>query len=208
MAAFRIPNFLQNLFGEGALSASFIPVYAALVTREEREEAARVAGAIAALLALVTAILVLVGILAAPLLVALIAPGFDGPKRELTITIVRILFPGAGLLVLSAWCLGILNSHRRFLLSYIAPVIWNVSMIVTLLWWGDVTPLPTLAVILAFGAVVGSALQMLVQLPAVLRLVPNLRFRLELSEHVRVDGTQLRACVRQPRRRSDQRVHR
>jgi putative peptidoglycan lipid II flippase len=186
MAAFRIPNFLQNLFGEGALSASFIPVYAALVTREEREEAARVAGAIAALLALVTATLVLVGILAAPLLVALIAPGFDGPKRELTIAIVRILFPGAGLLVLSAWCLGILNSHRRFLLSYIAPVIWNVSMIVTLLWWGDVTPVPTLAVILAFGAVVGSALQMLVQLPAVLKLVPNLRFRLELSEHVRV----------------------
>jgi putative peptidoglycan lipid II flippase len=185
MAAFRIPNFLQNLFGEGALSASFIPVYAALVTREEREEASRVAGAIAALLALVTAILVLAGVLAAPLFVALIAPGFEGQKRDLTIAIVRILFPGAGLLVLSAWCLGILNSHRRFLLSYIAPVIWNVSMIVTLLWWGDVTPLPRLAVILAFGAVVGSALQMLVQLPAVLRLVPNLRFRLELSEHVR-----------------------
>ncbi len=185
MAAFRIPNFLQNLFGEGALSASFIPVYAALVTREEREEAARVAGAVASLLALVTAILVLVGILAAPLLVTLIAPGFDGQKRELTITVVRLLFPGAGLLVLSAWCLGILNSHRRFLLPYMAPVIWNVSMIVTLLWWGDVTPLPRLAVILALGAVAGSVLQVLVQLPAVLRLVPNLRFRLELSEHVR-----------------------
>ena len=103
---------------------------------ENDEEAARVAGAVAALLALVTAVLVLVGILATPLLVALIAPGFEGEKRELTIAIVRILFPGAGLLVLSAWCLGILNSHRRFLLSYIAPVIWNVSMIVTLLWWG------------------------------------------------------------------------
>ena len=76
MAAFRIPNFLQNLFGEGALSASFIPVYAALVAREEREEAARVAGAVAALLALVTALLVLLGVLATPLLVALIAPGF------------------------------------------------------------------------------------------------------------------------------------
>ena len=185
MAAFRIPNFLQNLFGEGALSASFIPVYAALVTREEREEATRVAGAVAALLALVTAVLVLFGILAAPQLVALIAPGFEGEKRELTITVVRILFPGAGLLVLSAWCLGILNSHRRFLLSYIAPVIWNISMIVTLLWWGDVVPLPRLAVILAIGAVAGSALQMLVQLPAVMKLVPNLRLRLELSKHVR-----------------------
>ncbi|RPI55220.1 MAG: murein biosynthesis integral membrane protein MurJ [Acidobacteria bacterium] len=185
MAAFRIPNFLQNLFGEGALSASFIPVYAALVARDEREQATRVAGAVAALLALVTSVLVLAGVLATPLLVTLIAPGFRGDKRELTITLVRILFPGAGLLVLSAWCLGILNSHRRFLLSYIAPVIWNVSMIVTLLWWGAVTPLPRLAVLLAWGAVVGSTLQMLVQLPTVFALVPNLRFRLEVSEHVR-----------------------
>jgi putative peptidoglycan lipid II flippase len=185
MAAFRIPNFLQNLFGEGALSASFIPVYASLVAREQREEAARVAGAVAALLALVTGVLVLLGVLATPLLVALIAPGFEGDKRQLTIAIVRILFPGAGLLVLSAWCLGILNSHRRFLLSYIAPVTWNASMIVALVWWGEVTPLPRLAVILAFAALTGSALQMLVQLPTVLKLVPNLRFRLELSEHVR-----------------------
>ena len=100
------------------------------------QQAVRVAGAVAALLALITSTLVLAGVLATPLLVTLIAPGFRGEKRELTIAIVRILFPGAGLLVLSAWCLGILNSHRRFLLSYIAPVIWNVSMIVTLVWWG------------------------------------------------------------------------
>jgi putative peptidoglycan lipid II flippase len=185
MAAFRIPNFLQNLFGEGALSASFIPVYASLIARDERIEAGRVAGAVGALLALVSTVLVLVGVVATPLLVTLIAPGFDGEKRELTVSIVRILFPGAGFLVLSAWCLGILNSHRRFLLSYLAPVIWNVAMIVALLWWGRVTPLPRLAVLVAFGAVAGSALQMLVQLPAVLSLVPNLRFSLELSEHVR-----------------------
>ena len=203
MAAFRIPNFLQNLFGEGALSASFIPVYAALVAREEREEAARVAGAVAALLALITGILVLLGVLATPLLVTLIAPGFEGDKRQLTIAIVRILFPGAGLLVLSAWCLGILNSHRRFLLSYIAPVTWNVSMIVALVWWGRVTPLPRLAVILAFAALAGSALQMLVQLPTVLKLVPNLRFRLELSEHVRATVRTSSGCS-YPRRGSNQ----
>ncbi|HKY21716.1 MAG TPA: murein biosynthesis integral membrane protein MurJ [Vicinamibacterales bacterium] len=185
MAAFRIPNFLQNLFGEGALSASFIPVYASLVARNDRREAARVAGAVAALLSLITSVLVLLGVVMTPMLVMLIAPGFRGEKRDLTIAIVRILFPGAGLLVLSAWCLGILNSHRRFLLSYIAPVIWNVSMIVTLLWWGAQTPLPRLAVLLAWGAVAGSALQMLVQLPAVLRLMPDLRFRLEFSDHVR-----------------------
>src|SRR5512138_3239227 len=111
-AAFRIPNFLQNLFGEGVLSASFIPVYAQLLARKEDKEAGRVAGAVLAILALVT------GVLATPLLIDAIAPGFEGAKRELAIRVVRILFPGAGLLVLSAWCLGILNSHRNFLLAY------------------------------------------------------------------------------------------
>ena len=185
MAAFRIPNFLQNLFGEGALSASFIPVYAALLARGDRREAARVAGAVAALLSLVTSILVLLGVVFTPLLIALIAPGFTGAKRDLTISLVRILFPGAGLLVLSAWCLGILNSHHRFLLSYTAPVLWNAAMIATLIAWGARTALPDLAVILAWGSVAGSALQFAVQLPVVVGLVPDLRLRLEMSEHVR-----------------------
>src|SRR6266571_4335816 len=92
-AAFRIPNFLQNLFGEGALSASFIPVYASLVSRGERRTADRVAGAVASLLALIVAVLVLVGVLAAPFLIAAIAPGFVGAKRDLTVDIVRVLFP-------------------------------------------------------------------------------------------------------------------
>src|SRR5436190_4589753 len=135
-AAFRIPNVLQNLFGEGALSASFIPVYAALLARDERDEADRVAGAVASLLALVVAVLVVAGVLATPFLIDLIAPGFHGAKRELTVEIVRILFPGTGLLVMSAWCLGVLNSHRRFLLSYTAPVVWNVAMIATLVGFG------------------------------------------------------------------------
>ena len=185
-AAFRIPNFLQNLFGEGALSASFIPVYAALVSRGERREADRVAGAVGALLALVVAILVLVGVFATPLLIALIAPGFTGEKRALTITLVRILFPGAGLLVLSAWCLGVLNSHGRFLLSYAAPVMWNAAMIATLVAFGADTPLPRLAVLLAWGSVAGSALQFAVQLPAVVRVAPDARPALDLvSEQVR-----------------------
>src|SRR3954471_18666527 len=91
-AAFRIPNFLQNLFGEGALSASFIPVYASLLARGERREADRVAGAVASLLSLVVAVLVLVGVIATPLLVGGVAPGFHGAKRELTVAIVRVLF--------------------------------------------------------------------------------------------------------------------
>src|SRR6266516_1250162 len=84
-AAVRIPNFLQNLFGEGALSASFIPVYAALVARGERREADRVAGGVASLLALAVAAFVLAGVATTPLFITLIAPGFRGDKRELTI---------------------------------------------------------------------------------------------------------------------------
>src|SRR5512147_2585562 len=81
-AAFRIPNFLQNLFGEGVLSASFIPVYAGLRARGDETEARRVAGAVAALLGLVTAALVLAGVALTPWLIAVIAPGFSGEKRE------------------------------------------------------------------------------------------------------------------------------
>jgi putative peptidoglycan lipid II flippase len=188
-AAFRIPNFLQNLFGEGALSASFIPVYAALLARGERREADRVAGAIASLLTLIVAAIVLVGVVATPLLIALVAPGFHGSKRELTIAIVRILFPGAGLFVVSAWCLGVLNSHHKFLLSYASGVMWNTAMIVTLVIFGAGTTLPRLAVILAWGSVIGSALQFVVQVPVVRRVAPDLRFSLETtSEHVRTIG--------------------
>lgn len=185
-AAFRIPNFLQTLFGEGVLSASFIPVYAGLLAREDEKEARRTAGAVAGLLALTTSLIVLLGVLATPYLIDAIAFGFHGAKRELTIRLVRILFPGAGLLVLSAWCLGVLNSHRRFFLSYTAPVIWNVAMIATLLGWGKRYSEFPLAIILAWGSVVGSGLQVLVQLPVVLRVLHGLRLSLHYqAENVR-----------------------
>jgi putative peptidoglycan lipid II flippase len=177
-AAFRVPNFLQNLFGEGVLSASFIPVYARLLAEGDEEESGRVAGAVGAVLALGASVLVLIGVLAAPWLIWVIAPGFHGEKRDLTVQLVRILFPGAGLLVFSAWCLGILNSHRRFFLSYTAPVIWNAAMIATLMLFGG-AELSTLAVDLAWGSVIGSALQFGVQLPVVLRLTRGLRLRLD-----------------------------
>jgi putative peptidoglycan lipid II flippase len=185
-AALRIPNFLQNIFGEGALSASFIPVYSRLLAEGDRDEADRVAGAVGAILALTTAVLVCIGVLAAPWLIDLIAPGFTDPeRRDLTIRLVRILFPGVGMLVPSAWCLGILNSHRKFFLSYTAPLAWNASMIFTLVAFGG-TNLNRLAVILAWGSVAGSALQFCVQLPMVLRLAHRLRLSLDThSAHVR-----------------------
>jgi putative peptidoglycan lipid II flippase len=173
-AAMRIPNILQNLFGEGALSASFIPVYAKLVSEGEEKESGRVAGAVFSLLVLVNAILVPLGVLATPYLIPAITPGFRGETRRLAIQLVRIFFPGVGLLVLSAWCLGILNSHRRFFLSYVSPVIVNVAAIVALVWFRHLNA-ERLSVYAAWGSVVGYGLQFLIQLPVVLRLAPRLR---------------------------------
>jgi putative peptidoglycan lipid II flippase len=185
-AAFRIPNFLQNMFGEGVLSASFIPVYASLLARGDKEEARKTAGAVAALLTLSTSILVLLGVLTAPWLIEAIAPGFHGEKRELTILLVRILFPGAGLLVASAWCLGVLNSHRKFFLSYTAPVLWNIAMIAGMIVFGAGRAQNSLVVITAWASVAGSALQVLVQLPMVLKLLGGLKLSLaHQAEHVR-----------------------
>jgi putative peptidoglycan lipid II flippase len=176
-AALRIPNLLQNLFGEGVLSASFIPVYARLQAEGRHEDASRVARAVGTLLALVAALLALVGVIAADPLVELLVPGFHGESRALTVTLVRILFPGVALLVLSAWCLGVLNSHRKFFLSYVSPVLWNAALIASAILAGrrlaghdaDV------AYWLAIGAVIGSAAQFLVQLPSVIVLLRGLR---------------------------------
>jgi len=174
-AAFRIPNFLQNVFGEGALSASFIPVYANLLARGDKEEASRVADAVLTMLALATAVIVLLGVLTTPFFVGLFAHSFDPATRELTTQLVRIFFPGAGLLVLSAWCLGVLNSHRKFFLSYTAPVVWNLAIIATLIWFGRREDQFHLATFTAWGSVVGSALQFGVQMPTVLKLIRRLR---------------------------------
>ncbi len=100
-----------------------------------------------------------------------------GAKRELTIHLVRIFFPGAGLLVFSAWCLGILNSHRKFFISYTAPVAWNAAIVAALIGFGGhMTQFP-LAIAVAWGSVIGSGLQLGVQLPAVLRLLGEFRLR-------------------------------
>ncbi len=169
-AATRIPNVLQNLLGEGVLSASFIPVYAGLRAQKEDEEARKVAGAIFGLLWLLVGLMVGLGVLAAPLLVDVIAPGYEGASRELTIKLVRLIFPGTGVLVLSAWCLGILNSHKRFLLSYAAPVVWNGCIIAALLIARGET-LDLIVTWAAWGTVVGSIAQFAVQLPSVLTLL-------------------------------------
>lgn len=179
-AALRIPNVLRNLLGEGTLSASFIPVYAALEARGDRAAAKAVAGAVLGLLLATAGGLALVGIAFAPALTTAVAAGFDEPTRRLTITLVRLLFPMTGLMVVSAWCLGVLNTHQRFFLPYAAPALWNIAGIAALVAVGswiagrglpiDVQ-LHHLALGLAWGTVTGSVLQVAVQLPACWRLL-------------------------------------
>ena len=185
-AAVRIPNTLNNLFGEGVLSASFVTVYSKLRALGEDERAEDLAAAVFGVLSLVCAIIVLAGILTSPILVDFIAPGFHSERRALTVHLVRILFPGTAMLVMSAWCLGVLNSHRRFLLSYTAPVAMNIAMIGCLVGLGGRTVQERLAIDLAWAFVLGSILQFLVQLPRVIQLLPAFRPLLDLrSEEVR-----------------------
>lgn len=177
-AALRIPNVLQNLLGDGVVSAAFVPTYARAVDRGETEDAGRLAGAVASLLILMTGALVAIGILFAGPITRVLTPGFplDSPKYALTVTLVRIITPSLGFLVLSAWCLGVLNAHRNFFRAYVAPVLWNASIIVAV----SVAALigreqRELAVAVAIGALVGAVLQFALQLPTVIRLAPGLR---------------------------------
>lgn len=179
-AALRIPNFLQNLLGEGSLSGSFIPVYARLLEEGREEEAGRVAGAVLGLLTLVAGVLAAAGVWAAPLLADVVVPGYseDG-RREALIPLLRVLFPMTGVLAISAWALGMLNSHRRFFVSYVAPAVWNLAMIVTLVaagGWGLLEA--DLLMALAWGALAGGVLQLLFQVPFLARylkgVVPSL----------------------------------
>ena len=182
-AALRIPNALRNLLGEGTLSASFIPVYAGL--NEQNKDAARaLAGAILGLLLLASGILAVIGIAFAPAITAIVAQGFDGPRRALTTVLVRILFPMTGLMVVSAWCLGILNTHRRFFLPYAAPALWNIAGIAAMLGaaaWLKGEGLYGLALALAWGTVAGSVLQIAIQLPTCWRLLQGIPLRVSLA---------------------------
>jgi len=186
-AAMRIPNLLQNLFGEGVLSSSFIPVYARLRAEGKHEEAAQVARVIGTLLALVATTLAALGVLASDVLVDLLAPGFEEATRELTVRLVQIMFPGIALLVMSAWCLGVLNSHNRFFLTYVSPVLWNAAIIATVVFAGRrlAGHDDEIATWLAWGTVIGAAAQFLVQLPTVILLLKGFTPSLALRPGVR-----------------------
>ena len=183
-AALRTPNVIQNLLGEGTLSASFIPVYAEFLEEGRAEDAGRFAGAALGILTVVAFGLALVGVAVAPWLVGLFFFEWSPEKQALTVELVRILFPMTAVLVVSAWALGVLNSHRRFFVSYTAPVFWSLAQIAAVLggalWFA--LGQRDLVVALAWGARAGGGLQLGVQLPFVARHLRG--FRLSLGRGV------------------------
>jgi len=186
-AALRIPNLLQNLLGEGSLSSSFIPVYSKLLSEGKEKEAGNTAGAVASLLIAFTGALTLLGILIARPIAKLLTPGFSSDKLDLTADLIKITTAGIGFLVLAAWCLGVLNSHRKFFLSYVAPVIWNAAQIVILFIAisKDWDPIKA-ARAAAWGLFIGGILQLLFQLFGVSKLRTKISFSFSWkNEHVR-----------------------
>ena len=182
--ALKTPNVIQNLLGEGTLSASVIPIYAELLEEERTEDAGRFAGATLGILVVVAGGTALLGVLLAPSLLPLVLFRWDVEKVALTVTMIQILFPMTAVLVASAWALAILNSHRRFFVSYVAPVAWNGVIILALvvlgfgLGWSE----RTLLLAVAWSALLGGVLQFTVQLPYVIPLLRH--FRISVSRRV------------------------
>jgi len=195
VAATKIPNVIQNLLGEGTLSASVIPVYAEFLEEGREEEAGRFAGAVLGILMTVAGGAALLGMFLAPVFVPLAFFRWDPDKLALTTIVVQILFPMTAVLVVSAWALAILNSHRRFLVSYMAPVAWNGAIVATVVamgfgfgWSGR-----QLLLAAAWGALGGGILQFVVQLPYVVPLLEH--FRLSLDRTVSGVGEAVRNFV-------------
>jgi len=182
VVSFRIGNIVQNLLGEGTLSASFIPVYARARASGHHREAKRFALTALGFLLLTTATASAVGVLLAPALTWVIESGdVSHARQELTTRALRVLFPMTGLLVLSAWGLGVLNAHRRFFLSYAAPVLWSLSQIAAMAIFGAVLGErdEPLFMALVWSALLGAGLQLLVLLPAARALLGGLRPHLD-----------------------------
>lgn len=177
--AFRIPNFLRRIFGEGAFSQAFVPVFTEHKTRaapaETRAFVDHLAGVFGVILFLVT----LAGVLAAPLLVMVLAPGFlEQPhKYDLTVQMLRIMFPYLLFISLVAMAAGILNSYGRFGAAAFTPVLLNLCLIGAALWLAPRLDEPVLA--LAWGVFLAGVVQLLFQIPFLraVRMLPRPRLR-------------------------------
>src|SRR5256885_11703060 len=164
--AFRIPNILRRLLAEGALSTAVIPVFTDYAVNRPREELVRMLRAVLAASLLTLGVTTLLGVIAAPWLLSVIAPGFSDPaQRELAVRLTRVMFPYLVLVGLAAFAMGVLNSQGRFFAAALGPAVLNVGMIAAVLFLARRLDPPIVA--LAIGVLVGGVGQLLVQLPGV-----------------------------------------
>ena len=190
--AMRLPNVLRNLLGEGTLAAAMVPVYSRLLEEGRDADARRFAGAVLGLLALVAGAVSITAAFLAQAIVEIVVPLWSPEKQRATATIVRIVTPMVGLTIVSAWAMAVLDSHRRFFVSYAGSSLWNLVMIVTLVAGGVRFGLgqDDLLLALGWGAFAGGALQLAIQGSVALRQLPGIRISLgkgiaEVREAVR-----------------------
>jgi len=176
--AFKIPNFMRRLFAEGAFSQSFVPVLSEYKTQREHDETKRLADDVAGTFGAVLLLITIIGVLAAPVLIAIFAPGFiDEPgKYDLATDMLRFTFPYIFFISLTAFAGGILNTYGRFGVPAFTPVLLNLVLISCALWLAPKMDEPIMA--LAWGVFFAGMAQLLFQLPflAKLKLLPRPRF--------------------------------
>ena len=171
--AFRIPNLLRDLFAEGALSTAFVTTFSKTTAIDGDQAAWRLANKVATLATVVLSAIVVAGILSAPWLVSLLAPGFEGEKAALTVTLTRVMYPFILLVSLAALVMGMLNAKNVFGVPAMASSFFNLGSIVAgvaLGWFLDPGFGPKAILGLAIGTLVGGGLQFAVQLPSLHRL--------------------------------------
>ena len=167
--AFRIPNLLRRLVGEGSLSIAFIPVFTEYLTRCGEEEAFKMARTALRWLSLVLVVIVILGIILCPLIITVIAPGFSDTafKFELTVNLARLVFPYIFFIALVAFCMGVLNSLGHFAGPALAPVFLNLAIILTVFVAVPFLDQPVYA--LAIGVLIGGFLQLILQVPFLIK---------------------------------------
>jgi putative peptidoglycan lipid II flippase len=179
LVAYKIPNFLRRLFAEGAFSQSFVPVVSEYKVRRSHEDVRELVGGVAGTLGAVLFVVTLLGVLAAPVIIFLFAPGFRGDvgKYQLTVEMFRFTFPYLFFISLTALFSGVLNSYGRFAIPAFTQVVMNVVLIIFASLIAPHTAQPGLT--LAMGVFIAGALQLAFQLPAVakLGLLPMPRWR-------------------------------
>ena len=180
--AFVIPNLLRSLTAEGSMTSAFIPTFTRVKKHGSPERTQEFTNAVFYSLALIVAGIVLLGILTAPVLVKAIASGYRlvPGKLDLTVSLLRIMFPYLLFISLAALCSAILNSHFKFGLAAASPIFFNLAMIACILVLARKTEDPAYA--FAVGVIAGGLCQLLVQLPAVRRLGISLRPRLDFAD--------------------------